>query len=98
MLMLISNTAYSLVTSSSNWLFEDVTIEHTGGYGIWLDQGSYNNSIQSSLIQDLGAGGVRIGNQYSGVVSNATLRAEGNIVNNSVIQVGSKNRFYALAT
>ncbi len=68
-------------------LFESVTVAHTGGYGMWVDVGSYNNSVQSCLFTDLGAGGVRIGSSLGGVITDPALCVEGTVVNNSVIQV-----------
>lgn len=40
---------------------EDCTIEHTGTYGAWFRDGCRDCSVQRCLLQDLGAGGVRIG-------------------------------------
>jgi hypothetical protein len=40
---------------------EDSTIEHTGTYGVWFRDGCRDCSVQRCLLQDLGAGGVRVG-------------------------------------
>jgi hypothetical protein len=42
-------------------MLEDCTIEHTGTYGVWFRDGCRHCSVQRCLLQDLGAGGVRIG-------------------------------------
>lgn len=41
--------------------FQHVTISHTSGYAIWFRRNCQDSSIQESLLEDLGAGGVRIG-------------------------------------
>jgi hypothetical protein len=41
--------------------FENSTISHTGGYGIWLDRGSKHNAIHHCTLIDLGAGGIKLG-------------------------------------
>jgi hypothetical protein len=62
-----SNQAASVVDAaividdSSGIRFERITISHTGGYGIWFRRNCRDSVIQESLIEDLGAGGVRIG-------------------------------------
>jgi Right handed beta helix region len=41
--------------------FERVTVSHTAGYGIWFRRNCKDSLVQASLIEDLGAGGIRIG-------------------------------------
>jgi hypothetical protein len=41
--------------------FEDCSIRHVGTYALWFRQGCQDNSMRHCLIEDLGAGGVRIG-------------------------------------
>ncbi len=41
--------------------FENAEIAHTGNYGIWFRQGCHACRIQHCLLEDLGAGGIRIG-------------------------------------
>ncbi len=41
--------------------FENVEIAHTGTYGIWFRRGCHDCLIERSLLEDLGAGGIRIG-------------------------------------
>ena len=40
---------------------EDCELEHTGTYGVWFRDGCRDCSVQRCLLQDLGAGGVRLG-------------------------------------
>ena len=42
-------------------VFDDCEIAHVGEYAIWFRHGCQENRISHCLIQDLGAGGVRIG-------------------------------------
>jgi hypothetical protein len=58
-----------------------------GGYAVWFDQGSFNNTIESSVVQDVGAGGVRIGTNQQGYQPDISQRAEGNVVSNCYIMV-----------
>ena len=44
-----------------------LTIEHVGGYAIWLEKGDFNNTIIYANIHDLGAGGVRAGSLSNSV-------------------------------
>jgi hypothetical protein len=41
--------------------FENVEIAHTGNYGIWFRQGCQDCRIEHCLLEDLGAGGIRVG-------------------------------------
>ena len=44
-----------------NVAMQDCRIEHVGTYGIWFRDGCRNCSVERCLLQDLGAGGVRLG-------------------------------------
>jgi hypothetical protein len=68
--------------------FEQVTISHTGGYAIWFRRGCHYSAIRSSLIEDLGAGGIRIG-------ETETVPAHGHdttgiVVDNDIIRGGGR--------
>jgi hypothetical protein len=39
----------------------NVTVQHTGGYGIWFGPGVHHAQLLHSRVIDMGAGGVRIG-------------------------------------
>lgn len=49
------------IDDSQNVTFENGEIAHTGNYGIWFRQGCRDCLIQHCLLEDLGAGGIRIG-------------------------------------
>ena len=40
---------------------QDCKIVHTGGYGLWLKNGVQNVDVQRCVLQDLGAGGIKVG-------------------------------------
>ncbi|MBT3378611.1 MAG: right-handed parallel beta-helix repeat-containing protein [Lentisphaerae bacterium] len=42
-------------------VIEDCVVEHTGTYAVWFRDGCRDCMVQRCLLQDLGAGGVRIG-------------------------------------
>ena len=39
----------------------NVTVAHTGGYGVWFQPGARDSAVRRSRLVDLGAGGVRAG-------------------------------------
>ncbi|SPE57113.1 conserved exported hypothetical protein [Verrucomicrobia bacterium] len=57
----VSIEAAIQIDGSRNVTFEKCQIEHTGNYGIWFRQGCSNCRLEHCLLEDLGAGGVRIG-------------------------------------
>lgn len=44
-----------------NIRWEGCAIAHTGNYGLWLREGCMSNAVERCVIEDVGAGGVRIG-------------------------------------
>ena len=51
------------VTQSQRILFERCTVRHTGNWAITFGSGAKDCAVRRSLLIDLGAGGVRIGEQ-----------------------------------
>lgn len=49
------------IDGARNVTFENGEIAHTGNYGIWFRQGCRDCRIEHCLLEDLGAGGIRIG-------------------------------------
>lgn len=43
--------------------FDQCEFSHLGGYGIWMRAGSRGNKIIKSVFRDMGAGGIRIGEE-----------------------------------
>lgn len=55
------NTAAIHLRNSSGCIWRNNTVEHVGEYGIWIENASSHNLIDSSLVRDTGAGGLRVG-------------------------------------
>jgi hypothetical protein len=49
------------VEHSTRIMFRSCEVAHTGTYGLWFQQGCQNCLVRHSLLHDLGAGGIRIG-------------------------------------
>ncbi len=49
------------VDGARNILIEDCEIAHVGLYGVWFRKGCRDCTLRHCLVEDLGAGGVRIG-------------------------------------
>lgn len=67
---------------------EDCEIGHVGGYGLWFRQDCRECTLQTSLVHDLGAGGVRIGES-----AQATDKAEETafvVLDNNIIRHGGR--------
>jgi hypothetical protein len=67
---------------------EGCELAHLGTYGIWLRSGCQDNRIARNQIHDLGAGGVRLGEQSDPAA--APEIAQHNIVDNNLIHDGGK--------
>jgi hypothetical protein len=68
--------------------FEHITVSHTAGYGIWFRRNCQDSTVRESLFQDLGAGGVRIGEtQSTPAAGRETTRI---IVDNNIIREGGR--------
>ena len=67
-------------------------IAHTGGYGLALTDGCFDNLVQHNEISDLGAGGVMIGGAFTpaGEMKSDPLFPTRNVVDNNFIHGGGK--------
>ncbi|MBI2298547.1 MAG: right-handed parallel beta-helix repeat-containing protein, partial [Armatimonadetes bacterium] len=68
--------------------WEDCTISHTGMYGIELSNGCHDNVVTGCEITDLGAGGVKIGEQAK--AADEAGQSSGNVVENCLIAHGGR--------
>ncbi|HPC15151.1 MAG TPA: right-handed parallel beta-helix repeat-containing protein [Candidatus Hydrogenedentes bacterium] len=66
-------------------VFEQCTIAHVDTYGLWLRIGSFGNRVVKNEFMDLGAGGVRVGEQQR---SSDQLDVSHNTVDNNFIHSG----------
>lgn len=61
------NSAPVYIANASRILLSALEISHTGSYGIWIKEGTTEITLINSLINDTGAGGIRIGQMNSPV-------------------------------
>lgn len=81
-------TAAVHVSGARELLLQRVNVGHVGGYGVWLAEGTFNNTLSFSHVYDLGCGGVRLGVGQHGVETRPLYRSEGNAVQDCVIEDG----------
>jgi hypothetical protein len=67
-------------------VFEHCTARHIGTYGIWFRRGCRDDAVRHCLIEDFGAGGVRIGEQQ--MPTNAAAETSHVTVDNNIIRHG----------
>jgi hypothetical protein len=65
---------------------EDLELAHTGQYGIWFRRNARDSYLERSLLEDLGAGGVRIGETAS--IPSEALATRDIVVDNNIIRDG----------
>ncbi|MBN1125730.1 MAG: right-handed parallel beta-helix repeat-containing protein [Sedimentisphaerales bacterium] len=61
-------------------------VEHVGTYGIWFREGCWDCLVQRTLVNDLGAGGIRIGE--TGIASEEHRRTSHITVDNNIFHGG----------
>ncbi|MBI4559685.1 MAG: right-handed parallel beta-helix repeat-containing protein [Candidatus Hydrogenedentes bacterium] len=67
---------------------EGCVIAHVNNYGVWFGSGCQHNRVVQNEIYDLGAGGVRLGEQGNPASENEA--AEYNVVDNNFIHHGGR--------
>ncbi len=75
-------------TGARNCVVEGCELAHLGTYGVWLRSGSQDNLITRCEIHDLGAGGVRLGEQGDAASEDEVVQR--NTVDNNFIHDGGK--------
>lgn len=75
-----------MADGAQNIAFENCEFAHLGTYTIWFRRGCHDCSVRHCLIQDFGAGGVRIGE--TGIQANEADRTGHNVVDNCIIRHG----------
>ncbi len=76
------------VTGGRGVVFRDCEISHVGRYGLWLRAGCRDCRIERCLLEDLGAGGIRIGEM--GKAKDAAHETTGNTIDNCIIRHGGR--------
>ncbi|HJN15957.1 MAG TPA: right-handed parallel beta-helix repeat-containing protein [Armatimonadota bacterium] len=80
--------AVIMADGARNIAIEDCEISHHGLYTIWFRRGCQNCSVTKTLLYDMGAGGVRIG---EGVIQPDLANRTGSItVDNNIIHSGAR--------
>lgn len=69
-------------------VIEDCEVGHTGTYGVWFRRGCRDCKIEHCYLQDLGAGGVRIGE--GSIRSDEPSQTSHITVDNNIIQGGGR--------
>ena len=72
--------------AANDIVLEDCEIAHFGIYGIWFKTGCKNSRIEHCYMNDLGAGGIRIGNGSD--PKNKNEQTSHIVVNNNIIRSG----------
>jgi hypothetical protein len=72
------------IDGARNVTFENGEIAHTGTYGIWFRQGCRDCRIEHCLLEDLGAGGIRIGEME--IREDANQQTERIVADNNIIR------------
>ncbi len=74
------------LNGAKNIDFLNCQLSHTGGYGLWLNQGVSDCEVKHSYFHDLGAGGIRIGELA--IRDEDNLQTHSNIIDNNIITSG----------
>jgi hypothetical protein len=69
-------------------VFQDCEFGHVGIYGLWFRRGCSQCHVECCLISDLGAGGMRVGEQR--IQSNTAERTHHITLDNNIIQSGGR--------
>ncbi len=74
------------LNGAKNIVFENCQLSHLGGYALWMNQGVSQCKVKHSLMRDMGAGGIRIGETL--VREEKDLSTYDNLVDNNIITSG----------
>jgi len=77
-----------MIDGARDVVIQDCEIGHVGEYAIWFRQGCQNCRIERSLLHDLGAGGVRIGEGE--IRADEASRTHHVTVDNNIIRSGGR--------
>jgi hypothetical protein len=77
---------------AENCELSDCRIRGTGGYALWFNAGCRNNVLARSVLEDLGAGGVRVGvsSPPADSMDESPELPAGNRVHNNIIRHGGR--------
>ena len=81
-------TAAIHLENAHGYRIEHSTLQHLGGYAVWLGPGCVNSSLASSHVADTGAGGVRVGSNTGNAGVPAAGANAGCAVTDNVLEDG----------
>ena len=74
-----------------NVAIEAGEVKHVGTYGLWFRRGCHNCRVTGSWFDDLGAGGVKIGEGWGVDLSNPAVQTHHITCHNNIIHAGRAN-------
>jgi hypothetical protein len=77
-----------MIDGARNVTIENCEVAHVGGYGVWFRRGCHDCTLRHCLIEDLGAGGARIGE--SGILPDGPQRTGHVTFDNNIIRRGGR--------
>ena len=86
----VSVPAAIMVDGARNIAFEDCQVRHVGIYGMWFRNGCQNCSVSRTTFEDLGAGGVKVGQGWGVDLKDPTLHTHHITVDNCIIHNGAR--------
>lgn len=96
-------------TNSELVVLRNITIQHTGGYGLWFDSGTRDAVAKQAHLHDLGAGGIRMTMAHNITVMDSVIENGGHVwrqavgvlmqsANRSVVEHNLISRFFYTGT
>lgn len=82
----VSIPAAIMADGARNITMQGCTVKHIGTYGLWLRRGCQNCRVERCWFEDLGAGGVRIGE--TSIQKEEANRTHHNVCDNNIIHSG----------
>ena len=80
-------------TNSERVVLRNITIQHTGGYGLWFDSGTRDAVANRVHLRDLGAGGIRMTMAHNITVADSVIENGGHVWREGVgVLMQSANR------
>ena len=83
-----NSTSALEVSNATDVAFVNCRIAHTANYGLWFNEGTHDSSVRHTLFEDLGAGGVRIGQRRWTEKSPPESLVSGIVVDDNIIHSG----------
>ncbi|MBN2450255.1 MAG: right-handed parallel beta-helix repeat-containing protein [Lentisphaeria bacterium] len=82
--------AVILVEGARRVVFEDCDVRHVGLYGLWFRRGCRDCAVRRTRFEDLGAGGVKIGEGWGVDLADPAVHTGHITVDNCIIHAGAR--------